>query len=65
MKLIIYLKEHEAIALKALAEQEYRAPKAQASLIIRQELERLGLIEREQVQTLHSPSAPRENISGD
>ena len=52
-KLIIYLKEHESSALKTLAEQEYRVPKAQASLIIRKELERLGMIEIEQEN--HSP----------
>ena len=53
-KLIIYLKEYESTALKTLAEQEYRVPKAQASLIIRKELERLGMIEREQEKTSSS-----------
>jgi hypothetical protein len=52
-KLIIYLKEHEFTALKTLAEQEYRVPKAQASLIICKELEHLGMIEIEQEK--HSP----------
>ena len=67
-KLIIYLKEHETIALKTLAEQEYRVPKAQASLIIRKELERLGMIEIEQES--HSPlmqsphSAEEESVNG-
>jgi len=31
-------------ALTDLAQREYRAPKAQAALIIRQELERLGIV---------------------
>jgi hypothetical protein len=31
-------------ALRALAEHEYRDPRAQAALIIRQELERRGLL---------------------
>ncbi len=43
-KVIIYLREHELTALNDLAQREYRAPKAQAALIIRKELERLGLI---------------------
>ncbi len=43
-KVIIYLREHELTALNELAQREYRAPKAQAALIIRKELERLGLI---------------------
>ncbi len=47
-KVIIYLREHELTALNDLAQREYRAPKAQAALIIRKELERLGLIPPEQ-----------------
>jgi len=43
-KVIIYLRDHESAALNDLAQREYRAPKAQAALIIRKELERLGLI---------------------
>ncbi len=43
-KVIIYLREHEVAALNSLAEREYRAPRAQAALIIRNELQRLGLI---------------------
>jgi hypothetical protein len=68
-KLIIYLNEPESTALKTLAEQEYRVPKAQASLIIRKELERLGMIEIEQES--HSslmqlpPSDAEGSINGD
>ena len=43
-KVIIYLPETEFSALQQLAVQEYRATKAQAALIIRGELTRLGLI---------------------
>ena len=44
-KVIIYLRDNESAALNDLAQREYRANKAQAALIIRQELERLGMIE--------------------
>lgn len=44
-KLIIYLRNQDLHALANLAEQEYRVPKAQAALIIRQELERRGLVQ--------------------
>ena len=47
-KVIIYLKDCELTALNSLAQREYRALKAQAALIIRNELERLGLIPNEQ-----------------
>ena len=52
-KVIIYLRDHEASALNNLAQREYRVPKAQAALIIRKELERLGMI-----QTEHSQAMP-------
>ena len=44
-KVIVYLRDQERSALYELATKEYRAPKAQAALIIRKELERLGLLE--------------------
>lgn len=44
VKVIIHLNDNEFNALIALAHQEYRAPKAQASLIIRRELEKLGMV---------------------
>ena len=47
-KVIIYLRDHEFAALNDLAQREYRAPKAQAALIIRRELEKLGMIPGEQ-----------------
>lgn len=43
-KVIIYLRDNEITALNTLAEREYRAPKAQAALIIRMELVRQGLL---------------------
>lgn len=43
-KLIIYLRDQDHDALEVLAQQEYRVPKAQAALIIRQELEKRGLV---------------------
>jgi len=46
-KVVIYLPDKEMSALHRLALLEYRAPKAQAALIIRKELERLGLVAQE------------------
>lgn len=43
-KVIVYLPEAEFDALQKLAQQEYRATRAQAAIIIRKELERLGLV---------------------
>ena len=43
-KVIIHLHDNELHALIALAQREYRVPKAQASLIIRRELEKLGMV---------------------
>ena len=43
-KLIIYLGAPENDALHQLAQRELRAPRAQAALIIRTELSRLGLL---------------------
>ncbi len=45
-KVIIYLPEQENHALEWIAQREYRAPQAQAALIIRTELERQGLLPR-------------------
>jgi hypothetical protein len=43
-KVIVYLRDRELEALHQLARREYRAPKAQAALIIRTELERTGML---------------------
>ena len=55
-KVIIYLRDHEFTALNDLAQREYRAPKAQAALMIRRELEKLGMIPGEQRTPIESPS---------
>ncbi len=43
-KIIIYLPERENQALEEFAQREYRGPQAQAAIIIRSELERMGLL---------------------
>jgi hypothetical protein len=43
-RVVIYLLDPEMNALNQLAQQEYRPVKAQAALIIRNELKRLGMI---------------------
>lgn len=43
-KIIVYLAEQERNALLELAQREMRVPRAQAALIIRQELRRLGML---------------------
>jgi len=57
-KLIIYLGNPERDALHQLAQRELRAPRAQAALIIRNELSRLGLL------THPSPVIDMENQEG-
>ena len=42
-KIIVYLGEQERNALHQRAQREMRAPSAQAALIIRKELARLGM----------------------
>jgi hypothetical protein len=39
-------------ALRLLAEQEYRDPRAQAAIILHRELERTGLLANQDTQTL-------------
>jgi hypothetical protein len=43
-KIIVYLGEQEHNALHQLAQHELRLPRAQAALIIRQELARQGML---------------------
>jgi hypothetical protein len=43
-RVIVNLGEHERSALRALAKREKRIPHAQAAFIIRQELERQGIL---------------------
>lgn len=44
-RITISLRDQEKTALRALAEMEFRDPRAQAALIIRQELKRRGLLD--------------------
>ena len=43
-RVVVYLPDQVRNALYQLAQREYRVPHAQAALIIREELERLGLV---------------------
>ena len=59
-KIVIYLREHDHTALNTLAQHEYRTLRAQAALIIRKELVRLGMIEpEERPQSLTQPGTER------
>ena len=62
-KVIIYLRDHEMTALSDLAQSEYRATKAQAALIIRKELERLGMIPSEQGQTMPATASTVRSVT--
>ena len=57
-RVVIYLRDQEVNALHRLAQQEYRAPKAQAALIIRKELERLGMVSAELNEGAEQKSLP-------
>ena len=61
-KVIIYLKDTELAALNDLAQREYRALKAQAALIIRNELARQSLIPSE--QPTHQNADPEQSATG-
>ncbi len=61
-RVVLYLREQEMNALQALAQREYRALKAQAALIIRKELERLGLLEAA-IESTETPEALHEQQS--
>jgi hypothetical protein len=56
-KLIIYLRDQDHDALEELAQQEYRLPKAQAALMIRQELEKRGLVTETNVHNAEEEEA--------
>jgi hypothetical protein len=57
-KVVIYLQEHEQTALNTLSQREYRTVKAQAALIIRNELARLGMIQPEEKIPSITQSSP-------
>lgn len=54
-KIIVYLADPERNALQELAQREMRSPRAQAALILRQELTRLGMLpDQSQAATIES-----------
>lgn len=54
-RMTVSLRQEEREALLALAEQERRDPRQQAAVLIRQELERYGLIQSGmEIQEVHS-----------
>lgn len=62
-RVILDLKETERDALFVLAEREFREPRAQAALILRAELERLGLLAREPLPANGAPIVGIENTT--
>jgi hypothetical protein len=61
-KLVIFIPNQESDALRALAEQEYRDPRAQAALIIRAELQRRGLLEVQPPPALQTLDLSNNNV---
>jgi hypothetical protein len=59
-RITLVLNEQENLALRTLAQREFREPRQQASLIIRMELERLGLIQKGVPQDEVDISEPTE-----
>ena len=62
-KVIIHLRDHELTALNDLAQREYRTPKAQAALIIRRELQKLGIIPDETLVQTHLDNLPADETT--
>jgi hypothetical protein len=59
-KIIVYLAEQECNALLQLAQREMRVPRAQAALIIRQELRRLGMLQAQTTVSEEECNEPQE-----
>ena len=59
-KIIIYLAEQERNALLQLAQREMRVPRAQAALIICQELKRLGMLPAQSTVSDEESHEPQE-----
>ena len=59
-KIIIYLAEQERNALLQLAQREMRVPRAQAALIICQELKRLGILPAQSTVSNEESNEPQE-----
>ena len=62
-KVIIHLRDHELTALNDLAQREYRTPKAQAALIIRRELQKLGMLPGEPLVQTHLDNLPADETT--
>ena len=65
MKVIIHLGEPEHNALQQLAEREYRTVTAQTALMIRQQLQSLNLITRDDDTEDQQSPAPQTEASLD
>jgi len=63
-RIVIYLLEPEMNALNHLAQQEYRPVKAQAALIIRNELKRLGMVGEQSADNEKEFKKSCESVSG-
>jgi len=63
-RITINLKDQEKTALRILAENEFRDPRAQAVLIIRLELERLGLLKADTANVKTVPAGGGPNKEG-
>ena len=63
-RVVIYLLDPEMNALNQLAQQEYRPVKAQAALIIRNELKRLGMVGEQAGNNQKEPNRSSESSSG-
>ena len=63
-RVVIYLLEPEMNALNQLAQQVYRPAKAQAALIIRNELRRLGLVGEQPADNERDLEKSSESVSG-
>jgi hypothetical protein len=61
-RIVIYLPNQERNALYQLAQDEYRVPHAQAALIIRKELERLGMLSTDPQPKKHAEESEEEII---
>jgi hypothetical protein len=61
-KIIVYLGDQERNALLQLAQRELRLPRAQAALIIRQELVRQGVLSLQSPAT--DTASPHETQTG-
>ena len=59
-KIIVYLAEQERNALLQLAQREMRVPRAQAALIICQELRRLGMLPAQTTVSDEESNEPQE-----